>query len=49
MDTVVSLSCGRLVAIHYGFYSTIVGFGILLGNVITGSNMGAARNPDWAK
>jgi MFS family permease len=44
MDTVVSLSGGRIVATHYGFYNTIVGVGILLGNLATGSIMGAARN-----
>lgn len=43
MDTVVSLAAGRLVATHYGFYSTIVGVGILLGNLATGSVMDAAR------
>jgi MFS family permease len=44
MDTVVSLSGDRLVATHYGFYNTIVGVGILLGNVATGSALGAARS-----
>ncbi|KAA1245674.1 MFS transporter [Mycobacterium simiae] len=42
MDTVVSLG-GRLVATHYGLYYTIVGTGILLGNLGTGAVMGAAR------
>jgi hypothetical protein len=28
---------------HYGFYNTVVGVGILLGNVATGSLIGAAR------
>lgn len=36
MDTVVTLSGGTLVATHYGFYNTIVGVGILLGNLGTG-------------
>lgn len=44
MDTVVSLSRGRLVGTHYGFYNTIVGVGILVGNFATGSIMGAARH-----
>jgi len=43
MDTVVSLSQDRLVATHYGFYNTIVGVGILIGNLATGSLMEAAR------
>lgn len=36
MDTVVSLADGRLVGTHYGFYNTIVGVGILAGNLATG-------------
>ncbi|CQD18385.1 major facilitator superfamily transporter [Mycolicibacterium conceptionense] len=43
MDTVVALSGDRLVATHYGFYNTVVGVGILAGNVATGSLIGAAR------
>lgn len=43
MDTVVALSGGRLVGTHYGFYSTIVGIGILAGNVATGALVQAAR------
>ncbi len=46
MDTVVALSGGRLVGIHYGFYSTIVGIGILVGNVATGSLVQIARDRD---
>ncbi|MCW1958124.1 MAG: MFS transporter [Mycobacterium sp.] len=37
MDTVVGLARNRLVATHYGFYNTIVGTGILLGNLATGT------------
>lgn len=50
MDTVVSLAGGRLVATHYGFYNTIVGVGILAGNLATGAVVGAARaaGADWA-
>ncbi|NNH75136.1 MFS transporter [Nocardia uniformis] len=50
MDTVVSLSGDRLVATHYGFYNTVVGIGILLGNLATGAVVGAARaaGVDWA-
>nr|WP_084514386.1 MFS transporter [Nocardia acidivorans] len=43
MDTVVSLSENRLVATHYGFYNTVVGIGILIGNLATGAVVGAAR------
>ncbi|MEV0464640.1 MFS transporter [Nocardia tengchongensis] len=50
MDTVVSLSGNRLVATHYGFYNTIVGIGILIGNLATGALLGAAHavGADWA-
>ncbi|KEP41958.1 MFS transporter [Mycobacterium kansasii] len=37
MDTVVTLAGDRLVATHYGFYNTIVGVGILIGNLATGA------------
>lgn len=43
MDTVMALAQGRLLATHYGFYNTIVGAGILLGNLATGTIMGVAR------
>lgn len=43
MRTVVALSGDRLVATHYGFYSTIVGVGILLGNLAVGSLMSVAH------
>ncbi len=46
MDTVVALSGGRLVGTHYGFYSTIIGIGILVGNVATGSLVQIARDRD---
>ncbi|MFC8042819.1 MFS transporter [Nocardia sp. NPDC057353] len=50
MDTVVGLARDRLVATHYGFYNTIVGVGILAGNLGTGAVFGAARaaGADWA-
>ncbi|MFR9752421.1 MDR family MFS transporter [Nocardia sp. 004] len=50
MDTVVALSGKRLVATHYGFYNTVVGIGILVGNLATGAVVGAARDAgaDWA-
>ncbi|MFC4376158.1 MFS transporter [Nocardia halotolerans] len=50
MDTVVTLSGDRLVATHYGFYNTVVGVGILIGNLATGAVVGAARDAgaDWA-
>jgi hypothetical protein len=37
MDTVVSLSGGRLVATHYGLYNTVSGLGITLGNLAIGA------------
>ncbi|MBY8856808.1 MFS transporter [Nocardia sp. CA2R105] len=43
MDTVVSLAGDQLVATHYGFYNTVVGVGILIGNLATGAVVGAAR------
>jgi len=43
MDTVVSLSEGKLVATHYGFYNTIVGVAILAGNLGTGAVFDVAR------
>lgn len=46
MDTVLALSGGRLVGTHYGFYSTIVGIGILVGNVATGALVQIARDRD---
>lgn len=44
MDTVVSLSGGALVATHYGLYNTVVGVGILTGNLVTGVVVDAARS-----
>jgi MFS family permease len=44
MDTVVSLANGRLVGTHYGFYNTIVGIGILVGNLATGTLMQRAAD-----
>ncbi|MBB4854882.1 MFS family permease [Mycobacteroides chelonae] len=46
MDTVVRLAGNRLVATHYGLYNTIVGVGILAGNLMTGSVFGYARQHD---
>ena len=46
MDTVVALSGGKLVATHYGFYNTVVGIGILLGNLGTGAVFGTLRDAD---
>lgn len=50
MDTIVSLAGNTRVATHYGFYNTIVGVGILVGNLATGTVVGAARTTgtDWA-
>lgn len=43
-NTIASLSSDRLVGTHYEFYNTIVGMGILVGNLATGSLMQAARD-----
>ncbi|MGW5216315.1 MFS transporter [Nocardia sp. NPDC004085] len=43
MDTVVALSGNRLVATHYGLYNTIVGVGILLGNLGIGTLLDRTR------
>ncbi|SLC97810.1 Putative ABC transporter, permease protein [Mycobacteroides abscessus subsp. massiliense] len=43
MDTVVRLADNRLVATHYGLYNTIVGIGILAGNLLTGSVFGYSQ------
>ncbi|MGV9750382.1 MFS transporter [Nocardia farcinica] len=50
MDTVVALAGGRLVATHYGYYNTVVGVGILAGNLLTGTVLGAAHaaGAGWA-
>jgi MFS family permease len=42
MDKIVSLSGDRLVATHYGLYNTVVGVGILFGNLLTGIAFDAA-------
>ncbi|KMO73493.1 MDR family MFS transporter [Mycolicibacterium chlorophenolicum] len=47
MDTVVSLADNKLVGTHYGFYNTIVGIGILGGNLATGSVMQATREQGY--
>lgn len=44
MDTVVSLAGNCLVGPHYGFYNTIVGVGILAGNLATVAALSAARD-----
>ncbi|MGV9358556.1 MFS transporter [Streptomyces misionensis] len=46
MDTVVALSGGRLVATHYGFYNTVSGLGISLGNLGTGALWDHTRRHD---
>jgi len=47
MDTIVRFSDGKLVATHYGFYNTVVGVGILLGNLFTGTVFDLARSAGW--
>ncbi|MCL7377865.1 MFS transporter [Streptomyces sp. 35G-GA-8] len=46
MDTVVALSGGRLIATHYGFYNTVSGLGITLGNLGTGALWDVAQRHD---
>ncbi|MFH8894439.1 MFS transporter [Streptomyces sp. NPDC017949] len=43
MDTIVRLCGDRLVATHYGFYNTVCGLGIALGNLLTGAALDTAR------
>lgn len=42
LDSVATLARNRLVATHYGLYNTIVGVGILAGNLCTGTMLGWA-------
>lgn len=50
MDTVVTFAGDRLVGTYYGFYNSVVGVGILIGNLATGAVFGAARaaEAEWA-
>nr|WP_050768378.1 MULTISPECIES: MFS transporter [Nocardia] len=43
MDTIVAVSGNRLVATHYGFYNTVVGTGVLVGNLGTATLLDLAR------
>ncbi|MGQ4368951.1 MFS transporter [Streptomyces violaceoruber] len=49
MDTVVALSGNELVATHYGFYNTVSGLGITLGNLACGAlwDYAHARDALW--
>nr|WP_042196812.1 MFS transporter [Kibdelosporangium sp. MJ126-NF4] len=47
MDTIVRLSDDRLVATHYGFYNTIVGVGIMLGNLFAGTVFDLSPRAGW--
>ncbi len=47
MDTIVRLSGNRLVATHYGFYNTIVGVGIMLGNLFAGTVFDLSPSTGW--
>jgi MFS family permease len=47
MDTIVRLSGNRLVATHYGFYNTIVGVGIMLGNLFAGTVFDLSPAAGW--
>ncbi|ONI86552.1 MFS transporter [Actinosynnema sp. ALI-1.44] len=47
MDTIVRLSGDRLVATHYGFYNTIVGVGIMLGNLFAGTVFDISPMSGW--
>ncbi|MFL6126738.1 MFS transporter [Actinophytocola sp.] len=44
MDTIIRLSGNHLVATHYGFYNTVVGVGIMAGNLFTGTVFDLARD-----
>jgi predicted MFS family arabinose efflux permease len=44
MDTIIRLSGNHLVATHYGFYNTVVGVGIMAGNLFTGTAFDLARD-----
>ncbi|WHT20570.1 MFS transporter [Crossiella sp. CA-258035] len=44
MDTIATLSGGRLVATHYGLYSTLSGIGITIGNLVAGRALDLARS-----
>ncbi|WNI31667.1 MFS transporter [Streptomyces sp. ITFR-6] len=49
MDTVVALSGEKLVATHYGFYNTVSGIGITVGNLVCGAlwDFAHARDATW--
>jgi MFS family permease len=49
MDTVVAMSGNNLVATHYGFYNTISGLGITLGNLVCGAlwDYALTRGASW--
>jgi MFS family permease len=47
MDTIVRLSGGRLVATHYGFYNTLSGIGITIGNLATGLVWDTGQAHGW--
>ncbi|MFJ4847636.1 MULTISPECIES: MFS transporter [unclassified Streptomyces] len=49
MDTIVTLSGERLVATHYGWYNTLSGLGITLGNLATGAlwDVAARHHAAW--
>lgn len=47
MDRIVALADDRLVATHYGLYNTVVGVGILLGNLFTGTVLDLTHDVPW--
>jgi len=47
MDTIVTLAGGRLVATHYGFYNTLSGIGITIGNLATGVVWDLGQTHGW--
>jgi hypothetical protein len=51
MDTIVALSGDRLVAMHYGLYNAFAGFGISIGNLLTGVALDSAETADlpWVR
>ncbi|MEV6865391.1 MFS transporter [Streptosporangium subroseum] len=42
MEVIVAMSGGRLIATHYGLYTTLSGIGVTVGNVVTGTVWDAA-------
>jgi hypothetical protein len=48
MNTIVTLARNTLVATYYGFYNTICGIGIMLGNLLSGTALDLAQSSGLA-